>query len=170
MTEKKIATAIDILINVDRFEHIQITKYGETKIEYSSEEERKQKEDQLSKETIDDIKRSLNLIVEGLKNKGAQPVEAIKEKIVTKMPTWLEKGVEPNIANLAQKTYEKNKTNIEANNEKIKKDQAEASQEISEIFEEKDEKPVKEDKKEEVKEEIKSEDVFGDFKEEDLFK
>lgn len=167
MNEKKIATAIDILINVDRFEHIQITKYGEAEINYASEEERKQKEDQLTAETIDDAKRSLDIIVKNLQNKGAQPVEAIKEKIVNKMPSWLEKGAEPNIANLAEKNFEKNKANAEADNEKATKDKAEASQEISEILEE---KPEKKDKPEGTEKKPEDADIFGDFKEEDLFK
>ena len=39
MEEKKIATSVDLLINVDRFEHLQITKYSEKKITYESQEE-----------------------------------------------------------------------------------------------------------------------------------
>jgi len=171
--EKKIATAIDLLINVDRFEHIQVTKYAEAKIEYASEEERQQKEDQLTRETVDDIKRSLKLIVEGLQNKGAQPIEAIKEKVITKMPVWLESGADPNIANLARKNYEKNTAVVISNNEKTEVKRAEGSQEVSEIvgdIQESTAKPVSSTSLDTKTDGILATDILGDFKEEDLFK
>ena len=106
MGEKKIATSVDILINVGAYEHIQITKYAEKKITYETPEEMVQKEDLLTDELVKDILRTMRSIPDKL-GKKTDAVAKIEEKIGKKMPTWLEEGVEPNIANMAQKNANK---------------------------------------------------------------
>jgi len=173
MEEKKIATSVDILINVDRFEHLQITKYAEKKITYETQEEMIQKEDRLTNELVSDIRRSLKLSYEsfsGVSKEIAQKMESvakIEEKIGKKMPTWLEEGVEPNIANMAQKNANKAIEEAYAKNKDDKEKKEENKAETENFLEGKQEEPKEEPKKETKKETI-DDDLFGD--EEDLFK
>jgi len=106
MEEKKIATSVDVLINVGQFEHLQITKYAEKKITYENENEMIQKEDKLTDELIQDIIRTMRSMPDKL-GKKTNAVVNIEEKIKKKIPTWLEEGSEPNIANLAKNNSEK---------------------------------------------------------------
>lgn len=160
MEEKKIATAVDILINVDRFEHIQITKYAEKKIVYENSEEMVKKEDQLTDELVKDILRTMRSMPDKL-GKKTDAVSNIEEKIVKKMPTWLEEGVVPNIANTAQKNANKamEESHVKTENSK---DKEEAKKIETEEF--LSEKPRKVEK---PKEEL-DKDLFEDT--EDLFK
>jgi hypothetical protein len=102
--EKKIATSVDILINVARYEHLSVTKYAEKKITYSSSEDMAKQEDELTSELISDIKRTLKKLSEGFGSK-VKAVNDFEDKIQKKIPEWLEDGPEPNIANIADKNH-----------------------------------------------------------------
>lgn len=145
MSEKKIATAIDILINVDRFEHIQITKYAEKKIEYETEEDRIAAEDALTAEVVEDGIRSLKIISDTMGGKTVEPTQAIMEKIRKKMPTWLEEGPAPNLANLADDKFKKGVAENEAKQEENKADREERSDEMSDVLGEKEEGEITEE-------------------------
>jgi len=101
---KKIATSIDILINVGRFEHIQVTKHGEADIEFENDDQRIKLEDQLTTETIEDGSRSLQIIVDVLGGKMEMPMKSIADKISKRIPTWLE---DKNVPNLADTKFKK---------------------------------------------------------------
>jgi len=184
MKEKKIATGIDILVNVDRYEHIQISKYGEAKIEYSSDQERKDLEDQLTSETLEDGYRSLKIVTNILKGKTVEPCQAIVEKIIKKIPMWLEDGPEPNIANLPKITNNKRlaensiKAEVATNqSEEINNlidqptNQVESTEPTlnDDLFESKEikEEPVKETPKTDIESNFNDEIDFGD--DDDLF-
>ena len=98
MPTKKIATAVDILVNVDRFEHIKITKYAETVIEYDNDEDRKKQEDQQTLECIEDLIRGQDVIAKTIGGKVVAPCEAMKMKIGKKLPDWMVEGPDPNLA------------------------------------------------------------------------
>ena len=89
--EKKIATSVDILINTDRFEHLQITKYAESKITYDTQEEMIQKEDQLTRDLLSDMHRTLSLSAKDFSSisseiaKKMEPVKTIEARIQKKM-------------------------------------------------------------------------------------
>ena len=170
MEKKKIATSVDILINVDRFEHIQITKYSEKEITYETPEEMIHKEDQLTDELIKDVVRTMKSMPEkmGDKAKSVGADEEWKDKLEKKIPTWLQDGAEPNIANTAQKNTDKAvaSAHAESMDLKIKKESNEAD---TDAFLTGDVKKVEEPKKEaKVEEKDIDADLFGD--EEDLFK
>ena len=166
MEEKKIATSVDILINVGAYEHIQITKYAEKKITYENPEEMVQKEDLLTDELVKDILRTMRSIPDKL-GKKTDAVAKIEEKIGKKMPTWLEEGSEPNIANMAQKNANKAIEEANAKKEDDKEKKEENKAETENFLEGKQEEPKEEPKKETKKETI-DDDLFGD--DEDLFK
>jgi len=182
MPEKKIATSIDLLINIDRFEHLQVTKYSEKKIIYDNEADRIKQEDELTNETLVDMMRSLKLTVDVVGGKIGKPVEAVKDKVINKIPKWLEEGPEPNLANKAKENFDKNVANSEIEKELAIKDKRESSAEVQAIIEEpkkeepkkeepKKEEPKKEDKLVEKDEKMDEKDVFSDqFDDEDLFK
>lgn len=117
--DKKIATSLEVLIKVAQYESIRLTKYGETKIEYSSKEEMIQKENQLQAEVMDDLLRSMRALPNQI-GKSANAVVEIEEKIQKRIPEWLEKGAEPNIADTAKKSAEKSEAIAHDENEQRK--------------------------------------------------
>ena len=121
MEQKKIATSVDVLINVGAYEHIQITKYAERSISYGSKEEMLEQEDALTNEVVADLIRSMRSMPEKLGKKTTANIE-IESKIAKKIPEWLNGNVEPNIANNAKTQYDNNKAkasaDIEAKKEK----------------------------------------------------
>ena len=121
MEQKKIATSVDVLINVGAYEHIQITKYAEKSISYNSKEEMLQKEDELTNELVADVVRTMRSMPEKLGKKTTANIE-IESKIAKKVPEWLNGNVEPNIANQAKTSFNANvakaNANIEAKKEK----------------------------------------------------
>lgn len=163
MEEKKIATSIDILINIDRFEHLQITKYSEKKITYENNEEMIRKEDQLTDELVKDIIRTMRSMPDKL-GKKTNAVTAIEEKIGKKMPTWLEEGGVPNIANTAQKNFDKSVAEVHAKKEEVLEKELANKVETDAFLENKIKDKPKEDK---PKPKELDDDLFGD---EDLFK
>jgi hypothetical protein len=176
MEEKKIATSVDILINIDRFEHLQITKYSEKKITYETNEEMVQKEDQMTKELVADIRRTLKKCYEdfsGVSKEIAQKMESVTKidgKISKKMPTWLEDGYEPNIANSAKKQAIKSEADAyvkkEDREEELNKRKEVSESETENFLEEKSTNTVKLDEKDASNDLSMDDDLFGD----DLFK
>ena len=136
MFEKKVATAVDILVNVDRYEHVKITKYCEAKIEYETEEERIQKEDQITLECISDLIRGQDIISKTIGSKVVAPCEAIKGKIAKKLPTWMSEGPEPNIANAALENHNESVARNDAKIEEAKEQIVEDSVEMESLLEE----------------------------------
>jgi len=126
MEEKKIATSVDILINVGSYEHIQITKYAEKKITYSSPEDMIKQEDLLTEELTNDIIRTMRAMPNKLGKKTSANT-AIEEKIAKKVPEWLQNNIEPNIANNAKTQHDKNKASASVKVEEAKAD-------IKEVF------------------------------------
>ena len=130
MEEKKIATSVDILINVGNYEHIQITKYAEKKITYTSAEDMIKQEDQLTEELTSDIVRSMRALPNRLGKKTTAHTE-IEEKITKKVPEWLLDNVEPNIANNAKTQNDKNKAKANIEEQKVKKEKTQEVKETS---------------------------------------
>lgn len=128
MEQKKIATSVDIMIKVAQYEYIHVTKYSEKNISYENKDEMVSKEDELSKELVNDVVRTLRGIPDQL-GQGKKAVTEIEEKIKTRIPEWLGNDPEPNIAN--------NPSSV-ANTAKNNNDKAEA--EIQAKSEEKQEK------------------------------
>lgn len=135
--EKKIATSLEVLIKVAQYESIRLTKYGEAKIEYDSPEERIEKEERLSDEVLLDMITTMKTLPEKL-GKNTNAVVEIQEKIIKRIPEWLEKGPEPNIADTAKKSCEKSEAEAHAENERRKEKTEEktdtTSTEIDELF------------------------------------
>ena len=121
MEQKKIATSVDVLINVGAYEHIQITKYAEKSISYSSQEEMLKKEDELTNELVADVIRTMRSMPEKLGKKTTAHTE-IESKIAKKVPEWLNGNVEPNIANQAKTNFNANiaKANVDIEAKKAK--------------------------------------------------
>jgi hypothetical protein len=133
MEEKKIATSVDLLINVGQFEHIQITKYAEKKISYDSQEDMIKQEDELTSDLVNDVIRTMRTLPEKL-GKKTNAVSAIEEKIQKKIPAWLDSNEVPNIANGAQKQYDKNIAKASAQVENAKANQQEAQKDIDDLL------------------------------------
>lgn len=150
MEQKKIATSVDVLINVGAYEHLQITKYAERSISYSSKEEMLEQEDALTNEVVADLIRSMRSMPEKLGKKTTANIE-IEAKIAKKVPEWLNGNVEPNIANNAKIQHDTNKAKANA--------EIEAKQ--------KTETPKAETKTEAAPANLGETDLFND---EDLFK
>jgi len=173
MMEKKIATSVDVLINVAQWEHLQITKYAEKKITYENEEDMVKQEDQLTDELVKDIIRTMRSLPDKL-GKKTNAVASIEEKIQKKIPTWLEEGAEPNIANTAKVNADKAvaKANAEAEQKKVKEEtlksvaQADTDALFSEPEKASSEQPKDSDKDDNGRD-LDDSDLFDD---EDLFK
>ena len=162
MQEKKIATSVDILVNVGQYEHIQITKYAEKKITYDSSEEMVKKEDELTDELVSDVIRSMRSLPDKL-GKKTNAVAAIEERIQKKIPAWLENGSEPNIANKAKEKYDGNVAKASAEVE-AKKQKEDVKRVETEGFlgSKTPEKANKTTEKEKSKEVSLDDDLFGD--------
>ena len=150
--EKKIAETVSVRINVGNYQHIEISKYAEKKIEYNNEEEMKKQEDQLTDELIANLVRNMKTIPEKL-GKKTDAVVAVEESIIKAIPKWLEEQPEPNIANKAK----------ESNNNVIAEQVTQNKKQEQDLDEEKDlleADPVieKDNKKEEVKKVEESDD------------
>lgn len=173
MEEKKIATSVDLLINVDRFEHLQITKYSEKKITYESQEEMIQKEDQLTDELVKDMIRTMRSMPNKLSKVSTEKLEkittsitAIEDKISKKIPAWLEEGIEPNIANKAKENAVKAVATSHAKSEEAKANDDDRKKETEDFLESvyKTEEKPKVEEKDDI---VLDENLFDD---EDLFK
>ena len=161
MEEKKVATSIDILINVGQFEHIQITKYAEKKITYESSDEMIKKEDEVTSELVSDIIRTMRGLPEKL-GKKTNAISAIEEKIQKKIPEWLANNPVPN---LAKDKFELAQAAVSSKVEAKKEKEERANAEVANLIDPPAEKPKEE--------EMFSKDVPEktiDFDSEDLFK
>lgn len=102
MSERKISECISIRINVGNYQHIELTKYAEEQIEYSTPKERMEKEDELRDDLVASIVRSMKAIPEKL-GKGIEAAIEVEESIKKAIPEWMEKEAVPNLANTAKK-------------------------------------------------------------------
>ena len=107
MSTRKIAQCINVRINVAQYEHIEFTKYGEEEIEFSSAEERVQKEDALREDLVASLMRDFREVPKQL-GKGLAQALKVEETIKKVLPQWLSENPVPNIANTAQKADIKN--------------------------------------------------------------
>jgi hypothetical protein len=123
MSHRKISECINVRINVGNYQHIELTKYAEEAIDYSSDKERIAKEDQLRDDLMANLIRSMKAIPEKL-GKGIEEAIEVEEAIKKAIPEWLENGPVPNIANTAEKKHIQN-----VSEQKSKKDKAEADAE-----------------------------------------
>jgi len=119
MSQRKISECINVRINVGNYQHVELSKYAEASIEYSSDEERIEKEDQLRDELVASLIRSMKSIPEKL-GKGVEAAIEVEEAIRKAIPEWLSNGPVPNIANTAEKKHIQN-----AAEQKSEKDKAE---------------------------------------------
>ena len=101
MSKRKISECINIRINVGNYQHIELTKYAEEGIEFSSDSDRIEKEDGLRDDLVASIMRSMKAIPERL-GKGIDQAIEVEEAIQKAIPAWLENGPVPNIANGAK--------------------------------------------------------------------
>lgn len=179
MEQKKIATAVDIMIKTASYEYVHITKYSEKNISYDNKDEMVAKEDEHSKDTVEDIIRTIRAIPEQMKKSTLSVVnDEAEKKIQKRIPEWLEVGPEPNIASSIANTAKKNDTSVRAEIETKEKEKLESKKSegaiVEDLFEKKEDK--KEEKKDqEVKKEedkpqvVENKDVKDDFGAEDLF-
>jgi len=172
MEQKKIATAVDIMIKTASYEYVHITKYSEKSIAYGNKEDMVTLEDEHSKELVNDIVRTLRAIPDQLGKSTLVVVnEDAEEKIKKRIPEWLENGPEPNIANTAKINHEETVTKINAEANDKKERSKEEDSIVEDLFDDKDSKEVKEDisKTEESKsEEPKTTPKTDDFGTDDL--
>lgn len=101
MSKRKIAECLNVRINVGNYQHIELTKYAEEEIEYSSDSERIQKEQALRDDLLTNLITSMKAIPERL-NKGVAQAQEVEESIKRTIPEWLANGPVPNIANMAK--------------------------------------------------------------------
>lgn len=127
MSKRKISECINIRINVGNYQHIELVKYAEEEIEFSSVAERQQKEDQLRDDLVQSMIRSMKAIPEKL-GKGIENAVEVEQSIKKAIPEWMEKGGVPNIANNAKKIEIKT-----AAEQKDTKDKATADSEQFEV-------------------------------------
>ena len=169
MTEKKIATSVEVLVKVAQYESIRITKYGEAKIEYESDTEMQSKEDQLNNDVMADIVRSMEGLPKRFSKASPNVVAEFGDKITTKLPDWLENGPEPNIANVAKTDHEKSDTKAHASDKDKKEEQELANEDVSNLIEvpeakkeENTEKEVEKATDKGIELDDMDEDLFGD--------
>ncbi|MFA5313834.1 MAG: hypothetical protein WC375_11070, partial [Methanomassiliicoccales archaeon] len=107
MSEKKIAECVNVRINVGNYQHIDISKYAERTISFSTQEEMIQQEDALTQELLDNIIRNMRTIPERL-GKKTDAVGVFEDSVKKTIPEWLANGPIPNIANGALKSHQTN--------------------------------------------------------------
>jgi len=170
MSQRKISECISVRINVGNYQHIELTKYAEESIEYSSEKERIEKEDQLTNDLVVSLRRSMKSIPEKL-GKGIDQAIQVEESISKAIPEWLATSAIPNIANGAEKKHiqvvaeqKQKKDESTANLAEVVKPEAKVETKVEtkaveaeeSLFEDDTvEEPVKEVVKEVVKETVK---------------
>jgi len=114
MSKRKISECMSIRINVGNYQHIELTKYAEEEIDYSTTSEREDKEDALRDDLINSLVRSMNEVPKRL-GKGVEAAQEVEEAIVKAVPEWLKNNPVPNIANGAGKTNVCNSAEQKAN-------------------------------------------------------
>ena len=119
--KRKISECINVRINVGNFQHIEITKYAEEEIFYENDQERVEKEDELTNDLVVSIVRSMKSIPEKL-GKGVSNAQDVEDAIVKAIPEWMDKKETPNIATTSNKA-EKRHNEVQAE-QKDNKDNA----------------------------------------------
>jgi hypothetical protein len=102
MEKRKISECVNVRINIGNYQHIEITKYAEEEIEFSSASERIQKEEALTDDLTQSLIRSMKAIPERLA-KGVDQAVEVQALIKKAIPEWLANSPVPNIANNAKK-------------------------------------------------------------------
>ena len=159
MKKRVISECINVRVNVGNYQHIEITKQASEEIEYSSERERLDLEEELTNDLVNSVIRSMRTIPSQL-GKGVDEAQEVEESISKAIPEWLN-NQPPNLVDKA-----KEKVNRVAAEQKDNKDSTaedildveespivESSATLDDDLFEEDEQPAKS----EVIEEIKSE-------------
>lgn len=118
MSKRKIAGCVNVRIRAGDYQHIEVVKYAEEEIEYSSVAELKSKEDDLNSDLVDCMLRSLKATSDKLGKGKAEAIE-IEQTLSKAIPEWLANDPVPNIANGAKKVL-----NTVADKQKVEKDKA----------------------------------------------
>lgn len=99
---RKIAECVNVRINLGNWQHIELVKYAEEEISYSTESDRIEQENSLRDDLVQNLIRSMNEIPAKI-GKGVAESQSVEELIKTKLPDWIKNGPIPNIANNALK-------------------------------------------------------------------
>lgn len=100
--ERKISTCVNVRVNVGNYQHIEIAKYAEETIQYTSDADRINKEIQLTADIIQDLHRSMKQVSTDL-GKGVSEAVQLTESIKKVIPDWIANSPAPNIANGGKK-------------------------------------------------------------------
>jgi hypothetical protein len=157
MSKRKIAGCVNVRIRTGDFQHIEVVKYAEEEIEYTSVEELKSKEDSLHDDLVDCCLRGLKSTAEKLGKGKAEAIE-VEEKLSKAIPAWLANEPVPNIANGAKKVL-----NTVADKLKAEKDKA-AETEKAILGEESTLTPTNSEKKEKFTQYVKDANTAIDIK------
>ena len=161
--ERKISKCINVRVNVGNYQHIELTEYAEEKIEYSSKEELREKEQSLMDDLTGSLFADINLISSKLDGKGnlqgtVQKTQQLKESIFKKLPEWIANTPEPNIANKSLDSHEKNVIE-QFINKNSGDDKGDLMDDILEVKSE-----VKSEVKKDLDKELDDSDLFEDVK------
>lgn len=118
MSTRKIASCVNVRVNLGNYQHVELTQYSEEEIDYVNDAERIAKEDALSKDLADAIVRSLRALPDRV-SKGAVEVAAFEELVKAGIPQWLVNNPIPNIANKAKKLEVVAKSDAKQNLDKV---------------------------------------------------
>jgi len=122
MNKRKIAGCVNVRIRTGDFQHIEVVKYAEEEIEYSSKEELISKEDDLNNDLIECVLRSLKSTAERTGKGKAEAIE-VEQRLSKVIPEWLANDPIPNIANGAKKVL-----NTVSTKQKAEKDKEELAE------------------------------------------
>lgn len=116
--KRRISSCVNVRIRAGDYQHIEVVKYAEEEVEYTSIEDLKAKEDALNDDVVDCLFRSLNSTAARLGQGKAQAIE-VEETLSKAIPAWLANDPVPNIANGAKKIL-----NTVGDKQKAEKDKA----------------------------------------------
>jgi hypothetical protein len=134
MSKRKISECINVRIAVGNYQHIEITKYAEEEIEFSSTKERVEKEDALRADVVENLIRSMKAIPERL-GKGIENAIEVEEAIKKKIPEWLANDPIPNVANGALKINDKVVLKQKADKDKAIAEKADKEEKLVDLCE-----------------------------------
>lgn len=100
--ERKISTCVNVRVNVGNYQHIEIAKYAEETVQFSSESERLEKEAKLTSDIIQDLHKTMKQVASDL-GKGTAEAAQVTEAIKKVIPEWIANSSVPNIANGGKK-------------------------------------------------------------------
>ena len=124
MRKKRIASALNIRVNLGNYQHVQLTKYVDEVIEFDNDEQRVELEDRLHNELLTQMKKELEATPKHFKlGQDAEVIQKVEEAIATSIPAWLENDPVPNIANAAldahEHTIQEQEDNVKKQEDKI---------------------------------------------------